>query len=116
MVYTFFQGQPGNWLATFFGLVDVTMSTEATRRAPMISLAELVQLYRSKADGFGQAVPLSAFHFTPEEIERVFSSYEEDYHIGRFFHFSEVDGGTSYLINGVTVTHVSLDSEINSVL
>jgi hypothetical protein len=95
--------------------LEFAMSTEATRRAPMISLAELVQIYRSEASDFGQAVPLSAFRLAPEETERVFSNYEEDYHIGRFFHFSE-GSGTSYSINGVAVTHVSLDSEIASIL
>jgi len=81
----------------------------------MISLKELVQLYRSQAGAFGVPVALSAFCLTDEEIERVFSSYEEDYHIGRFFHFSDA-GGKNYSINGVRASHVSLDPEIETIL
>jgi len=81
----------------------------------MISLKELVQLYRSKASVFGVPVALSAFPWADKETERIFSDYEEDYHIGRFFHFSDADG-KRYSINGVPATHVSLDSEIETIL
>jgi hypothetical protein len=91
------------------------MSAEAARRAPVMSLSELVRLYRSRAGDFGQRVALSAFPLSQSEIERLFSSYDEDYHISRFFHFSEGEG-QKFLINGISATHVSLDAEIETIL
>jgi len=49
------------------------------------------------------------------ETERLFSNYDEDYHISRFFHFSEMDG-MPFQINGELVTHVAVDAEIESIL
>jgi len=91
------------------------MSAEAARRAPNMSLSELVRHYRSQAGEFGRPVALSSFQLSAAEIERTFSSYDEDYHISRFFHFSEA-GGQKFLINGIAATHVSLDAEIESIL
>lgn len=91
------------------------MGPEAARRAPNMSLSELVRHYRSQAGEFGRPIALSAFPLDHDEIERIFSSYDEDYHISRFFHFSEA-GGLKFLINGVAATHVSLDGEIESIL
>lgn len=91
------------------------MGTEATRRTAIMPLRELVDRYRSLAGGFGKPVALSAFALSQAETERLFSGYEEDYHIGRFFHFTESDG-TRFSINGFPATHVSLDSEIQTIL
>jgi hypothetical protein len=91
------------------------MSAEAARRAPIMSLRDLVALYRSLAGEFGNPVALSLFQLTPAETERLFSGYDEDYHISRFFHFSEAAGG-KYSINGIPATHVSLDAEIETIL
>ncbi|HEX8765243.1 MAG TPA: hypothetical protein VF740_08785 [Candidatus Acidoferrum sp.] len=91
------------------------MSAEAVRRAPIMSLSELVRHYRSQAGEFGRPVALSAFPLDQGEIERLFSSYDEDYHISRFFHFSEADG-QEFLINGVPATHVAIDAEITTIL
>ena len=91
------------------------MSAEAARRAPNMSLSELVRHYRSLAGEFGRPVALSAFPFGHAEIERLFSSYDEDYHISRFFHFTESDG-QKFSINGVSTTHVSIDAEIETIL
>jgi hypothetical protein len=85
------------------------------RRAPMMPLYDLVEKYRSLAGGFGKIVALSAFALTRAETERLFSSYDEDYHISRFFHFSEA-GGETFAINGIPATHVSVDSEIETIL
>jgi hypothetical protein len=85
------------------------------RRAPMMSLQQLVTNYRALATEFGQAVALSAFDLTPAETERLFSSYDEDYHISRFFHFSEVSGQT-FSIDGIPATHVSIDPEVETIL
>ncbi len=78
-------------------------------------LWELVRLYRFHAGDFGKPVALSAFGLTSAETERLFSGYDEDYHISRFFHFSDA-GGTRFFISGEPVTHVALDAEIESIL
>lgn len=78
-------------------------------------LSELVRLYRRHAGEFGRPVALSAFGLSHAEIERIFSAYDEDYHISRFFSFSE-GKGEKFLINGIPATHVTLDAEIEEVL
>lgn len=85
----------------------------------MMSLPELVQRYWSLAGGFGEPVALSAFQLSAPETERIFSSYDEDYHISRFFHFSESETAQPaerFSINGIPATHVSLDAEIETIL
>jgi hypothetical protein len=91
------------------------MSAEAARRAPTMPLGELVRLYRQHAGEFGKPVVLSAFGLAHAETERLFSGYDEDYHISRFFHFTEA-GGENFSINGFSATHVSLDAEIETIL
>ena len=91
------------------------MSSEATRRAPMMPLRELVDRYLSVALNFGIPVALSSFALGHSETERLFSSYEEDYHISRFFHFSQ-ETGAPFSINGFPATHVAIDVEIQSIL
>ena len=91
------------------------MSAEAARRAPMMPLGELVDRYRSLAGEFGKPVPLAAFQLSAAETERLFSGYDEDYHISRFFHFTQGEG-TRFSINGIPATHISLDAEIESIL
>jgi hypothetical protein len=91
------------------------MSSEATRRAGMMPLRELVDRYLSIAKNFGIPVELSAFALGHAETERLYSSYEEDYHISRFFHFSQGIGAT-FSINGFPATHVTIDAEIQSIL
>lgn len=80
-----------------------------------MSLNELVGHYRSQAGEFGRPVALSAFPLDQGEIERLFSSYDEDYHISRFFHFTEADG-QKFSINGVSATHVAIDAEVETIL
>jgi hypothetical protein len=91
------------------------MSAEAPRRAPMMPLRELVDRYLSVAARFGIPVPLSSFALSPAETERLFSGYDEDYHISRFFDFSQ-DAGPAFSINGFPATHVAIDPEIQSIL
>lgn len=91
------------------------MSAEAARRAPVMTLSELVSLYRSSARDFGVPVALSEFSLSPAETERLFSAYDEDYHISRFFHFTE-GSGQRFSINGFSATHVSIDAEIQTIL
>jgi hypothetical protein len=91
------------------------MPSESARRSAMLSLPQLVSRYLEIAGEFGLPVPLTAFSLSRDETERLFSGYDEDYHISRFFHFSEADGMT-YDINGEGVTHVALDPDIQSIL
>jgi hypothetical protein len=91
------------------------MSTPAARPAPTISLQELYRLYACLAAKPGEPVPLSAFKLSRAETEKVFSIFDEDYHISRFFHFRR-EHGDEYSINGETVTHVVMDPEIRLVL
>jgi hypothetical protein len=91
------------------------MTAESSRRAPMMSLQELYRVYATIAAKPGEPVPLSAFKLSNEEIEKVFSTFDEDYHISRFLHFSAT-GGQKYLIDGESVTHVAIDPEISSIL
>jgi hypothetical protein len=91
------------------------MSSEGARPAPMLPLKNLVERYRALAAQHGDPVALTAFDFTRDETERLFSGYDEDYHISRFFHFTEGDGMT-FTINGERVSHVAIDPEIDSIL
>jgi len=92
------------------------MSAEAAGRAPLMTLRELVDSYCSHAGNFGQPVALSVFGLTNAETVRLFSGYDEDYHISRFFRFSEAAAGEKFTINGIPATHVSLDAEIKTIL
>ena len=91
------------------------MSAESARRAPMMSLQELYRVYTAIAAKPGEPVPLSAFKLPMAEAEKLFSIFDEDYHISRFFHFSETNGD-KYSINGEIATHVAIDPEIASIL
>jgi hypothetical protein len=93
----------------------LAMSAEPARRTIGMTLRQLVDLYLALAGEFGGSVTLSAFQLSPAETMRLFSSYDEDYHISRFFHFSE-NGGVKFSINGIPATHVFIDPEINSIL
>jgi len=91
------------------------MSSESVRHAPMMPLRELVERYLSVAVHFGVPVALSSFALSPAETERLFSGYDEDYHISLFFHFSQ-DSGVPLSINGFAATHVAIEAEIQSIL
>src|SRR5258708_8055227 len=90
------------------------MSSEATLRAPMMTLRELVDRYLSVAGSFGIPAALSSFALSHSETERLFSSYDEDYHISRFFHFSQ-DDGAPFSINRFPPTHAEFDPEIEPI-
>lgn len=91
------------------------IGADATRRAPIMPLRELVRLYLQKAGEFGKPVPLSAFGLPANETEKIFSGYDEDYHISRFFKFSEA-GGEKFSINGFSATHIAIHAEIETIL
>jgi len=88
------------------------MAANSSRRVPMMSLQELYRIYVANA---ATPVPLDAFKLSVAETEKLFSIFDEDYHISRFFHFSD-SGGNKYLINGETATHVLIDPEISTIL
>ena len=91
------------------------MTAESARLAPMMSLKELYRLYTTIAAKPGEPVPLAAFNLSVEETEKLFSIFDEDYHISRFFHFSAA-GGKEFTIDGESVTQVAIDPEISSIL
>jgi len=81
----------------------------------MLSLREVVDHYLAVAGKFGQPIALSAFQLSPAEIQALFNVLDEDYHLSRFLHFSHNEG-EAYIIGGASVTHVSIDSGIQSML
>jgi len=83
----------------------------------MMPLGDLVARYRSLAGGrLGIPVALEAFALSHNETERIFSAYDEDYHISRYIHFSDSGGAAAFLIDGERATHVAIDAEIESIL
>ena len=90
--------------------------SEATGRAPFLPLHELVDRYRGLVHAFGDPVAISRFGFSTEEADRLFSGLDEDYHISRFFNFTEESGAQRHSINGFPATHVAIDPEIETIL
>ena len=80
-----------------------------------MELKEVVQKYLAVAGGYGKTVPLDSLGFSRQEIESVFSAFDEDYHISRFFHF-QCAAGADYKINGFPQSHVSIDADIQAIL
>jgi hypothetical protein len=91
------------------------MAAESARRAPMLALQELYRVYTTIAAKPGEPVPLDAFQMSQQETEKLFSVFDEDYQISRFFHFSD-GGGDKFTISGEIATHVAIDPEISSIL
>ena len=86
-----------------------------------MNLRQIVEKYRTLTGGFEQPVALKAFGLSHDATEQIFGSYDEDYLISRFFHFTldpvlaKVPDQT-YQINGFPQSHVSLDAEIETIL
>lgn len=81
----------------------------------MWNLRQLVDQYVALAGGFGKSVELSQFNLNADETVAAFASFDEDYHISRYLHFSKREGD-SYLIGGEKVTHLSIDESIHEIL
>ena len=81
----------------------------------IMNLAEIVEKYLTIAGGFGFLSALADFGLDREQAERIFGVFDEDYHISRYFHFSEVSG-PALTINGFNQTHVTIDEDIQSIL
>ncbi len=80
-----------------------------------MTLREVVDKYLALSSGFGQPVELAKFGLDRAETERIFSVFDEDYHISRYFHLSRISGET-FEINGFPHTHVVIDPEVQSIL
>jgi hypothetical protein len=80
-----------------------------------MTLHQIVDKYLAIAGGFAFLAPLADFGMEKSEVERIFGAFDEDYHISRFFHFSQVSG-PAYSINGFDQTHLSIDEDIRSIL
>ena len=80
-----------------------------------MTLSQIVEKYLAIAGGFAFLAPLADFGMEKSEVERAFGALDDDYHISRYFHFSQVSG-PAYMINGFEQTHISMDEEIQSVL
>jgi hypothetical protein len=80
-----------------------------------MELKEIIEKYLAAAGAYGKPISLSSLGLSKEGIEDVFSTFDEDYHISRFFHFSRA-AGANFQINGFPQTHVSIDSEVQSIL
>jgi hypothetical protein len=80
-----------------------------------MTLKEIVEKYLGIAGGFAFLAPLADFGLERSEVERTFGALDEDYHISRFLHFSQVSG-PAYKINGFEQTHISIDEEIQTIL
>lgn len=84
-----------------------------------IRLPELVQKYLAAAGSYGQSVAITALEIPREETQLSFDFLDEDYHISRYFHFENVpdtESNAIVLINGFPQTHISIDSDIQSIL
>jgi hypothetical protein len=80
-----------------------------------MQLKDVVEIYKGLAGEFGRAVELGRFGLSHEETERLFSVFDEDYHISRFFHFVNMGDGT-YSINDFPYSHVAIDEGIEQIL
>lgn len=80
-----------------------------------MTLKGIVEKYLAIAGGFAFLAPLSDFGLPKGEAEQIFSAFDEDYHISRYMHFSQVSG-PAYRINGFEQTHISIDEDIQTIL
>jgi len=80
-----------------------------------MTLRQIVERYLAISGGYAFLAPLADFGLDRKEAERIFGAFDEDYHISRFLHFTQMSG-PAYAINGFEQTHVSIDAEIQSIL
>ncbi len=82
---------------------------------PMWNLTDLVEHYTDLTKEFGKPLPLSSFRLSDAELICLFRSFDEDYHISRYLHFSNLSG-KSYRIGVEDATHLSIDASIKEIL
>ena len=94
------------------------LGTKHSAGPPHLTLREVVERYRTLAGGFGRPIALSAFGLARADAESIFGTFDEDYHISRFFHFSldPIGREPAFSINSFPQSHVSLDAEIETIL
>ena len=80
-----------------------------------MELETIIGKYLAAAGDYGRPAAISAIGLGHADAERLFRSFDEDYHISRFFHFSNSSGET-FDINGFPQTHVSIDAAIKEIL
>ena len=80
-----------------------------------MQLSEVVEKYLVAAGGYGKSAPISALGISHQEAERAFDVLDEDYHISRFFRFSNT-AGEIFQVNGFPQTHIAIDAEIQEIL
>jgi hypothetical protein len=80
-----------------------------------MNLREIVEKYLSVAGEYGKFVAIGSLGLPHEEAERVFSAFDEDYHISRFLRF-QAQSGQRFSICGYPQTHISIDAAIQSIL
>lgn len=90
-----------------------------------MGLANLVKKYLELAGGFDRPLRLSRFSLPKDEIEKIFSEWDEDYQISRYMMLSrERDEALTplptdervYLINGFECSHVTFHQDIQKLL
>jgi len=87
----------------------------SAKPGPAMQLREAVEKYLAASGDYGKPVALGIFGLPHADTERIFSLFDEDYHISRFFHFTS-DAGETYDINDFPYTHVSIDAEVQTIL
>ena len=80
-----------------------------------MTLRDIVEKYLALAGGYTFLAALADFGLERSETERLFAALDEDYHISRYLHFTQVSGPT-FNINGFDQTHISIDEDIQSIL
>jgi hypothetical protein len=80
-----------------------------------MELKEVVGKYLAVAGGYGKTVPLDSLGLSREDVESVFNTFDEDYHISRYFHF-QAAAGAGYKISGFPQSHLSIDADIQAIL
>ena len=87
-----------------------------------MDLKSAVKRYLETAGGFGRPMPLAAFGLSLEETEKIFSGWDEDYHISRYMELSlrkensASAGGHVFTVNAVRCTHIAFRAGIEPVL
>ncbi len=87
-----------------------------------MDLKSAVKRYLETAGGFGRPMPLAEFGLSLAETEKIFSAWDEDYHISRYMELSlrkedsASAGGRVFTVNGVRCTHIVFRAGIEPLL
>jgi hypothetical protein len=85
-----------------------------------MDLKAAVEKYLEVAGAFGKQAPLGCFGLEPSEIESLFATWEDDYHLSCYFELvpssSMSAGAPAYRINGVLYGAIVFREAIRDVL